>query len=522
MEIGEDLHAHAPRLARVPKPVVITESTDAALVTALTTRAWHGTADPRSSGHRLKESDVSRLLADVSRLLAGGAVALVARDAAGEAVGSVVLERVGDSVELMKLAVPDGNARRRGIASGLIDAAVAWANDAGADRLVLAVSLYQPRLVGFYARRGFVVDPARQYRNAAPGSPSPIVMVRELGAGRTAEDPVGDAASALLSGGLVILPTETVYGLGALASDPVAVRRVFAIKGRPVDHPLIVHVSDGDAIERWAVDVPADARRLAAALWPGPLTLVLHRHPDVPLEVTGGLDTVALRVPGHPAALAVLGLLPPGSGIAAPSANRFGRVSPTTAAAAVADLGALLAPGDLVLDGGACRVGIESTILDLTGEEPSVLRPGGMEAERIEQVLGRPVRRIASGPARAPGMLAAHYAPRAGVLVSTRNGVGAAIASASSAGRVGVLAPVATELPEGVIRLPAPDPYDGAGLAPVLYERLRQADGLGLAALVVVAPPDDGLGWAVGDRLRRAATGSPVHADAQPDGGTPV
>lgn len=482
--------------------LTITPSGDAALVADLTRRAWHGTVDPRSSGHRLTVDDVVGLLA-------AGTVALVALDGSGahaRPLGSVLLEPDGTDLTLMKLAVPDE--RGRGVAGALIEAAVAEGRACGAGRLVLAVSQLQAGLARFYARRGFVVAPGARYRRAAPGSLPPIVMHRALRAGEPLDDPVGDAVAALGRGALVVLPTETVYGLGALASDPVAVRRVFATKGRPVDHPLIVHLAGADALDAWAVDIPGDARRLAAALWPGPLTLVLRRAPSVPLEVTGGLDTVAVRVPAHPVALAVLGLLPPGSGVAAPSANRFGRVSPTTAAAAQAELGGLLLEGDRILDGGPCAVGVESTILDLTADRPTVLRPGGCEVERIEAVLGRPVERVASGPARAPGMLAAHYAPMAGVVLTDADGLAGAVARAAAP--VGVLAPpdAAAVAPGSAVRLEAPDPYDGAGLAPVLYARLREADARGLATLVVVVPEERGLGWAVADRLRRAATGS--------------
>jgi L-threonylcarbamoyladenylate synthase len=514
MQIGEDLNAHGHRLACVGRPVRIEPSNDADLITRLTLEAWagrgaHGNGvagdpvDRRSSGHRLQSDDVRKLFVD-------GAVALVAHDAStGSPLGSVIVARDGDRrIELMKLAVPAD--RGRGVGSALIDAAVGWARDLDAEEIVLAVSQYQPHLCRLYDRHGFRVAPNEVYRHAAPGSPQPIVMVRRLTSVADSEDPVGDAVTALRQGGLVVLPTETVYGLAALASDPVAVRRVFATKGRPVDHPLIVHIANASAMQHWSAVVPAEADRLASTLWPGPLTIVMRRAAQVCDEVTGGHPTVALRVPSHPIALAVLGLLPDGAGIAAPSANRFGQVSPTTAAAAMSDLAAFLAPTDVVLDGGPCAVGIESTIVDLTGATPTILRPGGVSAERIEEVLGRRIERVALGPARAPGMLASHYAPRAGVLLARHDRVRAVVAQAQALHqRVGVLAPHGHRFDADVVVLDGPQQYDGAHLAPMLYERLRDADRLQLDVLVVVTPDEVGLGWAVADRLRRAAHVTP-------------
>jgi L-threonylcarbamoyladenylate synthase len=263
-----------------------------------------------------------------------------------------------------------------------------------------------------------------------------------------------------------------------------------------------VHLADASQIDDWAVDIPDGARSLAASCWPGPLTLVLHRHPSVPDEVTGGRDTVAVRVPSHPLALAVLGLF--GDGIAAPSANRFGRVSPTTAADVRADLADALVTGlDVVLDGGPSSVGVESTIIELVGEVPQLLRPGGLPVERVETVLGRRVLRVPTGPSRAPGMLDAHYAPSAAVRVVAPGG--ARDAMRDPTGLTGFLGPQAVPVPEGVVRLDAPDPYTADALAPVLYRSLRLADQLGLATIVVVAPDGEGLGPAVRDRLSRAA-----------------
>jgi L-threonylcarbamoyladenylate synthase len=227
---------------------------------------------------------------------------------------------------------------------------------------------------------------------------------------------------------------------------------------------------------------------------------VLRRHPSVPDEVTGGRDTVALRVPSHPVALAVLGLF--GGGIAAPSANRFGRVSPTTADDVRNDLGELLVDGlDVVLDGGPSSVGVESTIIELVGDQPQLLRPGGLPVEHVEAVLGRRVA-AASGPSRAPGMLAAHYSPSAAVRVVTSETVRSAF---DGDGRVGYLGPAEYPVPSGVLRLAGPDPYTADALAPMLYRSLRSADELGVVTLVIVAPDGAGLGPAVRDRLARAA-----------------
>lgn len=307
--------------------------------------------------------------------------------------------------------------------------------------------------------------------------------------GRVDAAAVDAAAAALLSGAVVGLPTETVYGLAARAADPAAVARVFAIKGRPADHPVIVHVEDADAVHRWGHDVPPYAAALAAALWPGPLTLVVPAADDVPRYVTGGQDTVGLRCPAHPVALAVIAAAGP---LAAPSANRFGQVSPTRASDVVADIGDRMAAGDLVLDGGACPVGVESTILDCTGSMPRVLRWGAVEVAQIEAAAGV---RMADDPSpvRAPGGLASHYAPAATV----RIGAGACAGE-------GLLAPAGHPTPAGAVRLASP--ATTRDYAAVLYRALRDADDLGLPVVWAV-PPEDGtaLAAAVRDRLRRAA-----------------
>ncbi|WP_334142424.1 L-threonylcarbamoyladenylate synthase [Rhabdothermincola sp.] len=318
----------------------------------------------------------------------------------------------------------------------------------------------------------------------------------------TSPEEIERAVAVLRAGGLVAFPTETVYGLGADAANPTAVRRVFEVKGRPATHPLIVHLGSAAALDHWAVDVPPAARLLAEACWPGPLTVLLRRSPSVPDVVTGGRDTVGLRVPAHPLALALLERF--SGGIAAPSANRFGRVSPTTAADVQADLGSDV---DLVLDGGPCQVGVESTIVDLTGGEPEVLRPGGVSFERLEEVLGRPVGLwLGDRDVAAPGTLPAHYAPAARVEVLDEvSAVAERAAQLLVAGRrVAVLAPVALAgLPDGVVELePAGGPES---YARVLYGRLRQADRLGVEVVLAVPPERVGVGVAVRDRLMRAA-----------------
>jgi L-threonylcarbamoyladenylate synthase len=312
-------------------------------------------------------------------------------------------------------------------------------------------------------------------------------------------DPIDRAVDLLRRGGVVALPTETVYGLAANAEDELAVRRVFAIKGRPATHPLIVHIPGAEHLAAWAREVPDAARRLAEAFWPGPLTVVLRRTSRATDAVTGGQDTVALRVPNHPMALEVLRKL--GGGIAAPSANRFGRVSPTTAEHVARDLAGDV---DLVLDGGPCTVGVESTIVDLSSGEPAILRPGGLAAEEVERVLGRKVPVRAESKVRVSGSLASHYAPRAGVVLAEPREALARVQALRSQGlRVGVLGPVSLGLPPDVPRFDVPE--DPAGAARVLYARLREADEQGHDVLVACLPEASGLGIAVRDRLARAA-----------------
>ncbi|WP_297476132.1 L-threonylcarbamoyladenylate synthase [Ferrovum sp.] len=308
------------------------------------------------------------------------------------------------------------------------------------------------------------------------------------------------AVKALRDGGLVAFPTETVYGLGADAENPSAVTRIFAAKGRPADHPLIVHIASPEQITHWAKDVPPVAWRLAGRYWPGPLTLILRRACRVPDIVTGGQDTVGLRVPDHPLALALLEAF--GGGIAAPSANRFGRVSPTTAAHVREELGDAM---DLILDGGPCRVGIESTILDLSGHQPRLLRPGAITPAEIEAVLEQPIARPDNDAPRAPGMLRSHYAPQTPVyLVSTANLEAEAHRHLAQGRRVAVLSRAAPILPEACLWQGMPT--HPAGWAHELYARLRALDVQCFDCILVEAPPA-GVDWqAVGDRLERAAS----------------
>ena len=312
------------------------------------------------------------------------------------------------------------------------------------------------------------------------------------------------AAQVLRGGGLVAFPTETVYGLGADAANPAALRRLYAVKGRPARHPVIVHLAAAAGLDAWARDVPAVAHTLAEACWPGPLTLVLARSERVPDEVTGGRDTVGVRVPDHPLALRLLRAFD--AGVAAPSANRFGGVSPTSAADVHADVGGDV---DVVLDGGPCAVGVESTIVAFShhggAAEPVILRPGGVSPERIEELAGQPVpvRREVDGGA--PGTLASHYAPRARVVLVDDGGVAERAVEARERGLlVGVLAEKRPDdLPAGTVVLESP--RDTADYARVLYARLRAADDAGVDIVLAVPPLEVGIGTAVADRLRRAA-----------------
>jgi L-threonylcarbamoyladenylate synthase len=308
---------------------------------------------------------------------------------------------------------------------------------------------------------------------------------------------MASAAKRLIAGDLVAFPTETVYGLGADASNSAAVARIYSVKGRPNDHPLIVHVSSIDRMGDWARQVPEYAIALARNFWPGPMTLVLKRSELAGDFVTGGQDTVGVRVPDHVVALALLEAFEKagGMGVAAPSANRFGHVSPTTATAVVEELADYLSKDDLVLDGGACAVGVESTIIDCTGLLPRVLRPGAISTAMIEEVTGLNTVSIDGADAiRVSGSLENHYAPAARVL----------LCEVPIEGQ-GFIAHKNIETPSGVIRLASPG--NDEEFAQILYSALRKADAQGLSEVVVIQPIGAGIAVAIRDRLIRASNG---------------
>ncbi len=308
------------------------------------------------------------------------------------------------------------------------------------------------------------------------------------------------AVAILRTGGLVAFPTETVYGLGADASNPAAVKKIFAAKGRPQNHPLIVHLPDASHLARWVREIPIAAHRLGERFWPGPLTLILHRAENVPDALTGGQDTVGLRVPAHPVAHALLQAF--ASGIAAPSANRFGRISPTTAEHVRAELGEQV---DMVLDGGSCDIGIESTIVDLSGSQPTLLRPGKISASEIEEVLGRPLAQPGPLSPRAPGMLSVHYAPQTPLQVVSGKALAETVHRFSAQGkRAAVLAYHHAPIAGANIAWFAA-PSHAAGYARELYANLRRLDQSKYDVILVEQVPP-GEAWdAVRDRLVKAA-----------------
>ncbi len=311
------------------------------------------------------------------------------------------------------------------------------------------------------------------------------------------------AVTALRRGEVIGLPTETVYGLAGDAANLAALQRIYALKGRPLDHPVIVHLGDVAQLDQWAREIPAAARTLAARFWPGPLTLILRRNPGVPDQVTGGQDTVGIRIPAHPLALAVLRAF--GGGLAAPSANRYGHVSPTTAQHVREEFGDELA---LVLDGGPCAVGIESTIVDLSGELPRVLRPGQIGVEAIGSALGGAV---ASGAApsspRVPGALRAHYAPRAPAELVARAELMVRADRSRREDEHAQLLAIGT-LPAGGEGLALP--ADPEAYARHLYAALRQLDAEGADRILIEAPPADTAWNAIRDRVQRATAGTPA------------
>jgi L-threonylcarbamoyladenylate synthase len=304
------------------------------------------------------------------------------------------------------------------------------------------------------------------------------------------------AAQKLKDGDLVAFPTETVYGLGADATKETAIAKIYAAKGRPADHPLIVHVHSMQAMSDWADEIPAFAIALARDFWPGPMTLILNRSSLAQDFITGGQNSVGIRVPDHVVALALLSAFHGlgGKGVAAPSANRFGHVSPTTAQAVKDELGSYLNEQDQILDGGPCTVGVESTIIDCTGDVPKILRPGAITAEMITASTGLEALDSTGTLIRTSGSLDAHYAPAAQVLLDQQPLAGQ-----------GFIALATTATPQDVIRLASPN--NDIEFAQSLYASLRKADELGLSHVVIEQPTGSGIAVAIRDRLMRAANG---------------
>ena len=309
-------------------------------------------------------------------------------------------------------------------------------------------------------------------------------------------DAISNAAAALQAGALVAFPTETVYGLGADATNESAVAHIYRVKGRPADHPLIVHIGQLSQLDQWAIDIPDYAIALARDFWPGPMTLILKRSEKAKDFITGGQDSVGIRIPANPIALALLREF--AGGIAAPSANRFGAISPTTAQAVKDEIGEFLdAHQDLILDGGPSLVGVESTIIECLEDSPRILRPGAITAEMIEKTTGLKIESSKS-QTRASGLLDAHYAPKAKVfLLDPINPLVACIAG------VGFIAAVNHPTPDGAVRLASPISDDE--YARGLYEALREGDRKNLPAIYVIPPAGDGVAIAIRDRLQRAA-----------------
>ena len=305
-----------------------------------------------------------------------------------------------------------------------------------------------------------------------------------------------DVAATLAAGNLVAFPTETVYGLGADACNADAVARIYSVKGRPSDHPLIVHISSMQRMGDWAEEIPEYAIKLARDFWPGPMTLVLKRSSLAKDFITGGQETVGVRVPDHVIALALLEAFEiiGGKGLAAPSANRFGQVSPTTAAAVADELEEFLDSNDKIIDGGACVVGVESTIIDCTDDNPRILRPGAITASMVKESTGLECIATLGNSIRVSGSLESHYAPAAKVL----------LCEIPTAGQ-GFIALASIQTPSGVIRLASP--HDDEEFAQILYSALRQADIQGLAEVVISQPSGMGIAIAIRDRISRAGNG---------------
>jgi L-threonylcarbamoyladenylate synthase len=312
------------------------------------------------------------------------------------------------------------------------------------------------------------------------------------------ESAIKDAATSLINGNLVAFPTETVYGLGADATNKEAVARIYKVKGRPTSHPLIVHISSVELLNKWAKDIPEYALRLAREFWPGPMTLILPRTELAKDFITGGQDNIGIRVPSHTAAFSLLKEFEAqgGNGVAAPSANKFGAVSPTTSGDVEIELGNYLSIEDLILDGGQSQVGVESTIIDCTQSIPSILRPGGVTKDMIKQILVDTLvideRNLFINKIKASGLMESHYAPRANVFLSGEPNRGDGLIALSS-----------VNTPEGVQRLASPT--NNEQFAQQLYGALRSADEKNLQNVYVVPPSGDDIAVAINDRLKKAS-----------------
>jgi L-threonylcarbamoyladenylate synthase len=327
------------------------------------------------------------------------------------------------------------------------------------------------------------------------GLPSATITYMSIVSNCT-ESAIMAAAKSLINGNLVSFATETVYGLGADATNKDAVSKIYEVKGRPTIHPLIVHISSLELLGNWARDIPEYATTLAKSFWPGPMTLILPRTKLAKNFITAGQDNVGIRVPSHTIALALLREFESqgGLGIAAPSANRFGKVSPTSAQAVSDELSNYLSTEDLILDGGPCAVGVESTIIDCTRRMPVILRPGEVSSEMIEELLSikLPISNTQSNQIKAPGLLTYHYSPDAKLFLTGTPAPGD-----------GLIAPIGINTPDGVIRLASPK--NNADYARTLYSSLRQGDALGIKNIFAVPAEDFGVGVAINDRLKKAA-----------------
>jgi len=305
---------------------------------------------------------------------------------------------------------------------------------------------------------------------------------------------IKDAATSLINGDLVAFPTETVYGLGADAGNEMAVKKIYQVKGRPEDHPLIVHISNLKQLDKWAREIPEYAIKLARSFWPGPMTLILPRTALAKDFITGGQDNVGIRIPDQTLALALLSEFEQqgGMGVAAPSANRFGKVSPTTAKAVEAELGAFLDSKDLILDGGSCEVGVESTIIDCTTQTPIILRPGAVTIAMIKDATGLDVGSENILKTKASGLLESHYAPKAKVILDQTPNKGEGFIALSD-----------IKTPEGVIRLASPK--NNIEYAKQIYKALRDADEQQLKIVHAQLPTGDDIAVAIRDRLKKSA-----------------